>query len=148
MAVPNEIQGLRFVLTRLLCRIAPGLIARPFFTPPINLSVPDQEIHLSYFTPRSAARLFETCGFEVQAILPDPYYPVKNNVMTMAKASWYQVSRVIQRLTGHVSYDAFVVVGRKRQASRGYSSLDVHATLFAEGIPAKRSLEELRRLKG
>ncbi len=138
MAVPNEIQGLRFVLTRLLCRIAPGLIARPFFTPPINLSVPDQEIHLSYFTPRSAARLFETCGFEVQAILPDPYYPVKNNVMTMAKASWYQVSRVIQRLTGHVSYDAFVVVGRKRQASRGYSSLDVHATLFAEGIPAKR----------
>jgi 2-polyprenyl-3-methyl-5-hydroxy-6-metoxy-1,4-benzoquinol methylase len=117
MAVPNEIQGLRFVLTRLVCRIAPGRIARPFFTPPINLSVPDQEIHLNYFTPQSAARLFDKCGFEVQAILPDPYYPVKKNVMTMAKACWYKVSRIIQRLTGHVSYDAFLVIGRRREAS-------------------------------
>lgn len=117
MAVPNEIQGFRFVVTRLLCRIAPGRIARPFFTPPINLRVPDQEIHLNYFTPQSAIRLFESCGLEVEAILLDPYYPVKSNVVTEAKAVWYAVSRVIKALTGHVSYDAFIVVGRKRQAA-------------------------------
>jgi 2-polyprenyl-3-methyl-5-hydroxy-6-metoxy-1,4-benzoquinol methylase len=116
MAVPNEIRGLRFVLARLLCRVAPGLIRRPFFTPPIDLNVPDQEIHLNYFTPKSATRLFEACGLEIEAILLDPYYPVKNNGRTKAKALWYAVSRVIRTITGYVGFDAFIVVGRKRRA--------------------------------
>jgi SAM-dependent methyltransferase len=114
MAVPNEIQGLRFRLTRLLCRIAPGRIRRPFFTPPIDLGVPDQEIHLNYFTPATAARLFAACGLEVETILLDPYYPVKNNAVTRAKGVWYALSRAIRRLTGHIAFDAFIVIGRKR----------------------------------
>ncbi len=114
MAVPDEIQGYRFVLARLLCRIAPGRIARPFFTPPIDLNVPDQEIHLNYFTPETATRLFEACGLEVQEIVLDPYYPVTNGAVTTAKALWYAVSRVIKALTGYISFDAFMVIGRKR----------------------------------
>jgi 2-polyprenyl-3-methyl-5-hydroxy-6-metoxy-1,4-benzoquinol methylase len=118
MAVPNEIKGFRFVFTRLLCRMAPGLVHRPFFTPPIDLSIPDHEVHLNYFTPQSATRLFEASGLEVQAILLDPYYPAKNNAITWAKRTWYRMSRAVKGLTGYVCFDAFIVVGRKRPNSR------------------------------
>src|SRR5205085_7239914 len=76
IAVPNEIQGFRFKLARLLRWIAPRLITRPLFTPAIDLTVPDQEIHLNYFTPLTASRLFRTCGLQVETIELDPYYPV------------------------------------------------------------------------
>ena len=113
MAVPNEIQGVRFRLTRLLCRILPGRIRRPFFTPPIDLAVPDQEIHLNYFTPATAARLFANCGLKVEQILLDPYYPVTDSWVAKAKGVWYAVSRVVHALTGYVAFDAFIVIGRK-----------------------------------
>ena len=113
MAVPNEIQGFRFVVTRLLRRIAPGHIRRPFFTPPIDLGVPDQEIHLNYFTPRTAVDLFTACGLKVETIVLDPYYPMTDSLVARLKGLWYAASRAITALTGHIGFDAFIVVGRK-----------------------------------
>jgi 2-polyprenyl-3-methyl-5-hydroxy-6-metoxy-1,4-benzoquinol methylase len=113
IAVPNEIQGLRFKAARLLRRIAPRLITRPLFTPAIDLTVPDQEIHLNYFTPSTATRLFRTCGLQVETIQLDPYHPVTNSAAARAKGIWYAVSQAIHRLTGRVEFDAFIVIGRK-----------------------------------
>jgi SAM-dependent methyltransferase len=113
MAVPNEIQGFRFVVTRLLRRVGGRLIRRPFFTPPIDLTVPDQEIHLSYFTPRTAVELFTACGLTVEAVVLDPYYAVSGSFVARLKGLWYGVSRVITRMTGHIGFDAFIVIGRK-----------------------------------
>lgn len=113
MAVPNEIQGARFRLARLLRRVAPMWIRRPFFTPAIDLAIPDNEIHLNYFTPATASRLFATCGLKVEAVMLDPYYPLAKGPVTLGKGVWYQVSRLIKALTGYVAFDAFIVIGRR-----------------------------------
>jgi SAM-dependent methyltransferase len=113
MAVPNEVQGVRFIVTRLLRRFGLARGRRPFFTPPIDLSVPDQEIHLNYFTPDTVMRLFKSCGLEVEKVLLDPYYPVTGRAVARLKGLWYVASRAITALTGRIGFDAFVVIGRK-----------------------------------
>ena len=117
MAVPNEIQGFRFVVTRFLRRLAPGLVRRPFFTPAIDLAVPDQEIHLNYFTPRTAVELFTACGLQVETVLLDPYYPVTGSFVARLKGLWYAASRLITALTGRIGFDAFIVIGRKPRSA-------------------------------
>ena len=113
VAVPNEIDGSRFKAARLLRQIAPRLVTRPLFTPAIDLTVPNQEIHLNYFTPSTATRLFRTCGLQVETILLDPYYPVTHGIAARGKGVWYAISRAIRELTGRIEFDAFIVVGRK-----------------------------------
>lgn len=113
--IPNEIQGLRFIVSRFLQRLFAvfGLRFRPNFTSPIDFSVLNREIHLSYFTPSTASKLLQDCGFEIVNIAPDPYFPVKRDFISLVKNVDFGIRSLVCKMSNLMIYDAFLIVAKK-----------------------------------
>lgn len=113
IAVPNEIDAVSgkfvFWIKRAL-RIQKGAFRG---IPEINLSNPNQEIHVSHFTMGSLSGLLERSGFEIVYSGLDRYYG-GTGANRFRKNALYLLFLFIKMVTGRNYYETMALVCRKR----------------------------------
>ena len=114
VAVPNDVQGLRFRVRRLAARL--GLSRRPRWFGPIDLDAANtDEVHLSHFTAPVLRRLLRRCGFRAIRDTLDRHY-VSTGWRRIADDLYYVACRAARRL-GLRLYDTMLLTAERPVAT-------------------------------
>ena len=111
IAVPNEVEGLKFRLKRLSAAL--GLSRAPRWSGPITLDArTTEEVHLSHFTVRALKRLLRRCGFHRFRDTPDRHY-VSTGLRRLCDDLFYAACWTARRLLWLGIYDTLLVTAQK-----------------------------------
>ena len=105
VAVPNEVEGVRFLLKRWR-----GL--GPIGVPALSMDGSLEEIHLAHFTRGVLSSHLESRGFRVEEDSVDPYY-VASGWKKSLHRGFYRGCHLADRLFGRNLYDTIWMVARK-----------------------------------
>jgi SAM-dependent methyltransferase len=115
IAVPNDIQSIKARVKEIVRKIGiQSTLSRGVYgLPRITLDGSADEIHLSHFTCDVLGSMLEREGFRILELSIDPYY-VGQGVQNFIQGMYYDLHRIIFRITGMNFYNTIWVVADKR----------------------------------
>ena len=121
IAVPNELNAVRHVVTRLLIKLLIKLKIKKsdryggYGISKITLDKNQSEVHLSYFTVSTLKKLLEKNGFYIVRDTLDPYYVCHSKIDYFTKNLFFISCLVIKKIFDRNIYDTIWITAKVKK---------------------------------